>query len=161
MVISKTYKTETAHIVRNAYSTRCKFNVHGHSYKWIVHIRGEVNKKTGMVIDFGNLKSVKQFIDQFDHTMVLWKDDDPDFIQFFKSNVKRLIIMNKNTTAENMAALVYKFVDSWLKEEYMPKTYVEMEYRVDKVEVWETETGRAIAASCDENDTITYKQIEE
>jgi len=155
--ISKTYKTETAHIVRNAFSERCKFNVHGHSYKWVVHVKGHVNEKTGMVIDFGALKPIKDFIDQFDHAMVLWEKDDINFIQFFKDNTQRHIIMKKNTTAENMASLVYGFVEKWLVKKYLMHSNV----YVQKVEVWETDTGRAIATSFDEDDIIVYSSTED
>jgi len=155
MVIAKTYKTETAHIVRNAVSERCKFNVHGHSYKWIVHIEGETNTHTGMVLDFKELQPIKEFIDQFDHAMILWSHENPDFIKFFKENTKRWIIMNKNTTAENMAKLVFKFAKEWLAK----KTHGLD--RVKCVEVWETETGRAIAYDCDGFDNILEKHVED
>ena len=150
--ISKTYKTETAHIVRNAFSERCKFNVHGHSYKWVVSIKGEVNPESGMVIDFGALKPVKDFIDQFDHSMILWEQDDANFIQFFKNNTKRHIIMKQNTTAENMARLVHQWIDHWLFR-------IGGELWVDKVEVWETETGSAIATNSSCDDIIVYASI--
>lgn len=146
--IIKTFKTETAHIVREAVSERCKFNVHGHSYVWEVGIKGPV-KPNGMVLDFKELQPIKDLIDKFDHAMVLWADDDSNFIKFFLDNCKRVLIMKKNTTAENMASLVYNFVTEWL-EVYHP------DCSCVAVKVHETVTGCAKASSSDGDDVFTY-----
>lgn len=146
--ISKIFKTETAHIVRNAISKRCKFNVHGHSYKWIVTIKGPINPETGMVLDFKELKPIGNFIDNFDHAMVLWGEDNPEFIDFFIKNTQRHLIMKKNPTAENMASLVHKFVVDWLTTNYGH------EYFCKQIEVWETETGKATSTSHDGYDIL-------
>ena len=149
------YETETAHIVRKAYSERCRFNVHGHSYKWIVSLKSWDLDDAGMVVDFGNLKWIKQYVDQFDHTMVLWKNDDEEFKQFFLDNCKRVIIMNENTTAENMAKLLATYIFTQLKDKYGGKV------QLDNVQVFETRTGSAIATTQDvslSEATIVYIQ---
>lgn len=144
--IIKCYETETAHIVRGASSERCKFNVHGHSYKWEVEITGKINE-AGMVIDFIDLKPIREFIDQFDHAMVLWSKEDPNFINFFKENCRRVVIMNKNTTAENMASLVFNYIKNWLFSTYQLHMCI-------RVSVWETRTGCGVATDCDSEDII-------
>ena len=146
--IIKTFKTETAHIVRGAVSERCKYNVHGHSYVWEVGIEGPV-KTNGMVLDFKELQPIKEFIDKFDHAMVLWNSEDKDFINFFMTNCKRVLVMYENTTAENMAALVFKYTRDWLYK-------CHPEYKCVAVKVHETATGCAKANSCREEDILVY-----
>lgn len=156
--IKKVFKTETAHIVRNAISERCRFNVHGHSYKWEVIIEGPMDPISGMVLDFKELKVIKEFIDQFDHAMVLWSEDDPNFIKFFMDNTHRVIVMKKNVTAENMARVLHRLVNEWLTFCYciLFKPGTKGQYTCKQVNVWETETGCAETTESDENDIITY-----
>jgi 6-pyruvoyltetrahydropterin/6-carboxytetrahydropterin synthase len=148
--IRKIFYSETAHIVRQAFSQSCAQNVHGHSYKWEVEIEGPLNK-AGMVLDFGELKPIKQFINLFDHAMILWEKDSESFKQFFLDNCERVVIMKENTTAENMAKLVYKFVHDWLRIKKIPFSVV-----VKRVSVYETSTGCGIAEDCDESDVLVF-----
>lgn len=74
--ITKEFKFEMAHAL-HGYDGLCK-NIHGHSYKLWVTIRGEVkelntHKKDGMVMDFEVLKSLVKpdIIDKYDHSLVL------------------------------------------------------------------------------------------
>jgi len=150
MNIIKSFETETAHIVRNAVSRRCRFSVHGHSYKWEVTVSGNVNPINGMVLDFIELKPIKEFIDKFDHAMVLWNEDNKEFIDFFLTNCERILIMKKNTTAENMAALVHNFTSQWLKT--IDKNLICLE-----VKVHETRTGCAVANFSDDDDVLVYE----
>lgn len=150
--IQKSFYTETAHIVRGAVSQRCKYNIHGHSYKWVVDIGSAVLNTTGMVMDFKQLKFIKQFIDKFDHSCVLWKEQNPDIIQFFKSNFKRVIIMTDNPTAQNMAILVFSALQEMIKEyNQVNNTYI----YVNTVTVWQTKDSCAKALYSRDN----YKQL--
>ena len=59
--ITKEFTFETAHALYG-YDGKCK-NIHGHSYKLAVTVIGTpitdpTNVKMGMVIDFGDLKSI-------------------------------------------------------------------------------------------------------
>lgn len=74
--ITKIFTFETAHVLYN-YDGKCK-NMHGHSYKLFVSVKGTPindleNVKNGMVMDFGDLKSIvnSQIIDQWDHAVML------------------------------------------------------------------------------------------
>lgn len=152
-MIKKTYRTETAHRVLNAISERCKYNIHGHSYVWEIEICGELNKKTGMVLDFKELTPIKEFIDKFDHANVLWEQESQDILDFYKLNYNRIIIMKQNCTAENMARVIFKFVSEWLDQ-------INLERNLDlfctNVTVWETTTGCGIATEADFDDIIIY-----
>lgn len=76
--ITKEFHFEAAHALHN-YDGKCR-NVHGHSYKLLVTVRGEPvsdtnNPKLGMVMDFGDLKKIVQsiIIERFDHAFVFNK----------------------------------------------------------------------------------------
>ena len=152
--IIKTYITETAHIVREASTIRCKNSIHGHSYKWIVTIEGTIHKN-GMIIDFKDLEPIKKLIDLFDHAAVLWEQEQPDIIEFFKKNFARVIIMNKNCTAENMARAIFKISSEWLSSYYSDCSIVQ-------VDVWETKSGCSVATESSLDDSfISTHDIEE
>lgn len=66
------------------HDSKCKF-LHGHRWKIIAEVGAEVvqtpdgyNPESGMVMDFGNIKSVLMTCihDNFDHKLILW-DQDP------------------------------------------------------------------------------------
>lgn len=74
--ITKIFTFETAHILYG-YDGKCK-NMHGHSYKLFVTVKGkpidDVNHvKNGMVLDFGDIKKIvkEQIIDVWDHAVML------------------------------------------------------------------------------------------
>jgi len=65
--ITKVFTFNSAHSLPN-YPGHCK-NVHGHTYRLEVTIRGPVNTETGMVMDFYDLKSLvkEHIIKKLDH----------------------------------------------------------------------------------------------
>ena len=74
--ITKQFKMEMAHALYG-YDGLCK-NIHGHSYRLWVTLRGPVlekhgHEKDGMVLDFGLLKRLVKphIIDKYDHSFVL------------------------------------------------------------------------------------------
>ena len=74
--ITKEFKFEMAHALYG-YDGLCA-NIHGHSYRLWVTVRGDVKKenkhiKDGMVIDFTDLKSIIKptIIKKYDHSLVL------------------------------------------------------------------------------------------
>ena len=74
--ITKEFKFEMEHAL-HGYDGLCK-NIHGHSYKLRVTVKGEVrdengHKKAGMVMDFAELKEIvkPEIIDKYDHSLVL------------------------------------------------------------------------------------------
>jgi len=74
--ITKEFKFEMAHAL-HGYDGLCK-NIHGHSYKLWVTVKGNVRNengdiKDGMVMDFDVLKLIVKptIIDKYDHSLVL------------------------------------------------------------------------------------------
>jgi len=109
MLISKIFKFDSAHKLEN-YNGKCE-NLHGHTYKLIVSCSGEVDKKTGMVIDFNELKKiiVEKIISKIDHAYL------NDIV--------------KNPTCENMLL--------WMKEQLKN----EPKHKLKKLTLYETETS--------------------
>lgn len=170
MIITKEFpKTCTAHFVQNAFSKRCsgpdlhkfaeyshtdkdlKTNIHGHNYRWLLSIEADVDPRTGMVVDFGEFGDIKRKLDVFDHAFVLWSESPEVFVDFMVHHVDRLVVMKKNSTAENMAALMFKIADDFVTE-YNKINGTNC--RVISTTVYETDTGSATATSCDNDDVL-------
>ena len=103
--ITKEFKFEMAHAL-HGYDGLCK-NIHGHSYKLWVTIRGVVlnertHKKDGMVMDFDVLKSFVKptIIDKYDHSLVLNANSPHAEIDF--SAFEKVFFLPYQPTSENL-----------------------------------------------------------
>ena len=103
--ITKEFKFEMAHAL-HGYDGLCK-NIHGHSYKLWVTIRGEVkdlntHKNDGMVMDFDVLKSLVKpdIIDKYDHSLVLNANSPHAKIDL--SAFEKVFFLNYQPTSENL-----------------------------------------------------------
>lgn len=56
MILRRTYRFEASHVLPN-HPGRCR-RLHGHSYRFIVEIEGEIEPVQGMVLDFGDLDAL-------------------------------------------------------------------------------------------------------
>ncbi|WP_295841506.1 6-carboxytetrahydropterin synthase [uncultured Apibacter sp.] len=106
--LTKIFTFETAHALWG-YDGKCK-NIHGHSYKLYVTVKGipsnDVNNvKNGMVMDFGDLKSIikRLIIDPLDHAIILNALTEHKKLgeQLIKEGHK-VIFTNYQPTCENM-----------------------------------------------------------
>ena len=101
MIIGKLFEFENAHIVRSCSSKRCKYSIHGHSYKLELELESSFLDNAGMVYDFGLLKQeIKEIIDSFDHAITLFKDDDKEYLEAMKRHSKRFVTLPVNASAE-------------------------------------------------------------
>lgn len=68
MTIYKSFTFDSAHYLPNVPDGhKCK-NMHGHTYRLMVFVDGEIAQPDGWVIDFADLKKiVRPIIDQLDH----------------------------------------------------------------------------------------------
>jgi len=68
MLISKTFKFDAAHKLPN-YNGKCA-NLHGHTWKLIVTLEGEIQDSSGMIIDFKEIKQKvsEKVLDKLDHS---------------------------------------------------------------------------------------------
>lgn len=117
---------ETAHRLHNPELSEAEnkkifgkcYNIHGHSYKLEVVISNEIESKTGMGINFTQLKQIvkENVIDKVDHKYI--NDDVAEFAELIP-------------TAENMCVVFWQ----WLKDA-MPD-YANLEL----IKLYETENN--------------------
>ena len=75
MKVCKSFTFAAAHYLPN-YEGKCS-KLHGHTWRLDVEVEGEVDKETGMVLDFAELKRIvnEWVIEKLDHTCL----NDQDF----------------------------------------------------------------------------------
>jgi len=107
--VTKIITLETAHQLTDSYSKECQ-NIHGHSYKCEVTFEGDVDNKTGMIMDFKLIKEMLEPVhEKYDHAF------------FTEEN------FGFNPTAENMCRDIFGMIRD--------KTML-----VKRVRLWETTT---------------------
>lgn len=116
-------------------------NPHGHNYTMFVHARSNELDNIGRVIDFSVLKSViDKWIDtHWDHAFLIYEQDTLLMpIRTTLSFQKPAFICKFNPTAENMA--------KFLLNEVFPDIFSKYPIKIFKVELWESENNRVVAA---------------
>ena len=106
--VTKQFKFETGHAIYG-YDGLCK-NVHGHSFKLDVTIIGQPitdpdHVKNGMVIDFGDLKTIvnKEIVQPFDHATVLnVKSPHKEIADEMESRGHKILRVSYQPTCEMM-----------------------------------------------------------
>jgi 6-pyruvoyltetrahydropterin/6-carboxytetrahydropterin synthase len=92
--LTKTFSFDAAHLLPNVPDGhKCK-RLHGHSFRFSVHLRGPLDPYTGWLIDFADLsKIIKPIIEEhLDH--------------YYLNDVKGL----ENPTSENIAIWLYEHI---------------------------------------------------
>ena len=102
--ITKEFKFEMAHAL-HGYDGLCA-NIHGHSYRMWVTVRGEVRKeightKDGMLMDFVDLKRIVKpsIIEKYDHSLVLNANSPHAELDF--SAFDKVFFLNYQPNSEN------------------------------------------------------------
>jgi len=124
MKITKSFHFHAAHILKN-HPGKCK-NLHGHTYKLDVCVNGNIDKQSGMVMDFSELKTI---VDSIIIRMVDHKFIGNGMIIIDGKEINE--IFDFVVTAENLAKHFY----SLLKEYLYGSLY--------SITIWETETSKA------------------
>ena len=103
--ITKEFKFEMAHALF-AYDGLCK-NIHGHSYRLWVTIKGNILKETnhtkdGMVLDFSILKQIvkPELINKYDHSLVL--NANSPHLDIDLSAFEKVFFLPYQPTSENL-----------------------------------------------------------
>jgi 6-pyruvoyltetrahydropterin/6-carboxytetrahydropterin synthase len=146
ITIRKEFKYEMGHIVRNAYSERCAFTPHGHSYRVEFLLKGDAPDAGQMVMDFGYIKQfLGPYVDSFDHSFWLWdRKEDAHVVKFFSENFQRIITSPFSTSAEVQAKLFFVYGEAVLH--YLRShggLYAFHRAHMESVRVHETTTGYA------------------
>lgn len=107
--VTKEFPFEMAHVLWN-YDGPCR-NVHGHSYRLFVTLSGfpadnPDNPKNGMVIDFGELKSIvrKEIVNLFDHSVVVNDKFNKEKTEMFKKMFGNTVLVGYQPTCENLVS---------------------------------------------------------
>ncbi len=123
--ITKQFTFETGHALYG-YDGKCK-NVHGHSYKLSVTVIGTPimdsnNVKYGMVIDFGDLKTIvkEEIVDLFDHATVFNKNTPHlELAMELKNRGLDVILVDYQPTSEMMVIDFAQKIKARLPENLM------------------------------------------
>lgn len=126
ITVTKVFKFDSAHYLPN-YEGKCS-NLHGHQWRLEVSIRKRINENTGMVVDFGDIKTIvnKFVIDILDHSTI------NDRI--------------KNPTAENMLIWI------WNKLSYDANIK-----GLEKLVLWETDDSFATITKDDIKTKVIFQ----
>ena len=90
MKIFKEFRFEAAHKLPNVPSEHKCARLHGHSFKVRITVTGEVDEKSGWVMDFADIKtSVRPILKQLDH--------------YYLNEIRGL----ENPTSENLALWIW------------------------------------------------------
>jgi len=113
MEITKIFEFDAAHRLPD-YNGKCA-NLHGHRWKLEVTIEGEVDKKTGMIMDFGELKTIvnETILNHLDHN--------------YLNDLEGL----KNPTAENIIREIWNGLSYHIKKPL----------KIAELKLWETPTN--------------------
>jgi len=139
MKITKEVTFDSAHMLSN-YSGKCN-NLHGHTYKLQIEVKGGVNDKTCMLIDFNELKEIidTDVMQMFDHALIFsaseCREEAEEALYKWakKYNKKHYVMSHGKTTCEFMAPEI---------KNVLYKTLGCMGFDV-KVKLWETPTSFA------------------
>lgn len=131
--IAKEFSFDMAHML-DGHDGKCK-NLHGHTYKLQVEVTGELvesGAKSGMVIDFSDLKAVvkREILDKMDHAFIFDSTSEREcqVAELLTSLNSKNFGIPMRTTAENMA----KYMFDRLQEAGLP---------VSLIRLWETPTS--------------------
>ena len=123
--VSSMYKIKTqvdfeaAHRLYNidTYSTECRDNIHGHSYKVTVVVSRKSLNSAGMVIDFKKFKQLLNdiIVSTYDHSCILQKSDP--LVSSMKETCHKVIVVDSSPTAEWMAESYFRDIQERLHEE--------------------------------------------
>lgn len=125
-IIERTMEFDAAHRVPD-HQSKC-FNIHGHRYKVIMRVVGDLKpagSEKGMVMDFSFMKALlTEHVDQkYDHGLILWRLDHalPDLgtleidgkgkivrVSDMPVGFGKVILLDDVPTAENLARQIYE-----------------------------------------------------
>jgi 6-pyruvoyltetrahydropterin/6-carboxytetrahydropterin synthase len=99
MRIAKEFNWEMGHRLPDHFG-KCK-NIHGHSYKLMVELDGDLNEN-GMVMDYYDLKKiVNPIVENLDHAFMVYEKDS-QVVEFLEQIKSKKVIVNFESTVENI-----------------------------------------------------------
>jgi 6-pyruvoyltetrahydropterin/6-carboxytetrahydropterin synthase len=104
-IVSKEFTFEAAHRLIENYSGKCTNN-HGHSWVIKLSVESAILDNKGMVIDFQEMKNLKNWIDEeLDHATILWENDP--MCNYILDSGQRLFRTKGNPTSERIGEIIF------------------------------------------------------
>jgi len=132
--VTKEFRFEGAHALLD-YDGKCR-HIHGHSYRLLITVSGipefrECHPKSGMVLDFSELKNIvnTHIIEPFDHALIL-KSDSP-LTEEISNSYENVKVVEFQPTSENLAIYFARIL-----KEHLPK-----QIKLQSVKLYETTTS--------------------
>ena len=123
MKIAKEFHWEMGHRLPEHFG-KCK-NIHGHSYRMIVELEGEVNEG-GMIMDYYDLKkTVNPIIDQLDNAFMVY-EKDKEIVRFLESVNSKRIVVDFQSTVENIC----RYIITEIKKQNLPPNVKKVKVRI-------------------------------
>jgi 6-pyruvoyltetrahydropterin/6-carboxytetrahydropterin synthase len=123
MKIAKEFSWEMGHSLPEHFG-KCK-NIHGHSYKMIVELEGDVDKN-GMILDYFELKKIiNPIVEELDHAFLVYKDD-LEVISFLTKLNSKKVVTGFQSTVENICSY---FLDK-IKNSGLPSNIKSLKVRI-------------------------------
>ena len=123
MKIAKEFRWEMGHRLPEHFG-KCK-NIHGHSYKMIVELEGEV-VESGMVMDYYDVKKmVEPVVEKLDHAFMVYKEDE-EIISFLEKLKSKMVVVEFQSTVENIC----KYFLSEIKKFRFPQNVEKVSVRI-------------------------------
>lgn len=132
MLLKLTFKFDAAHRLMH-YKGLCR-NIHGHTWKVEVALKGELDKQSGMIVDFGVVKEQIQnhVLGFYDHAIIVNYNDFAVKAFLKGQGFKYMEVLDGEPTCENLAKLIYQQAKMAVTQELF------------WVQVWESETASAV-----------------
>ena len=121
MRIATEFRWEMGHRLPN-HKGECK-NIHGHSYKMILELSGELDTKSGMIVDFYDLGLiVKPIVKKFDHSFLVYKNDTK-LLNFLTENKMKKVVTDYYGTVENICNNFIDLIVKGIKKSKLDNIY--------------------------------------
>lgn len=123
MKIAKEFRWEMGHRLPEHFD-KCK-NIHGHSYKMIIELEGDIDE-SGMVLDYYELKKiVNPIVEKLDHAFMVYKEDK-EIISFLEKMKSKKVIVEYQSTVENICT----YILNEIKKISLPKNITRLTIRI-------------------------------
>jgi len=123
MQITRRLEFDAGHRIPN-HNSQCK-HLHGHRYAIEITLSGDIItaegiSEQGMVMDFSDVKRIakEQLVDAWDHAFLAYRGDHVvvDFLNALPDH--KTVVFDVPPTAENLAMLAFKILDSAYRDTY-------------------------------------------
>jgi 6-pyruvoyltetrahydropterin/6-carboxytetrahydropterin synthase len=123
MKIAKEFHWEMGHRLPEHFG-KCK-NIHGHSYRMIIELDGDLND-SGMIMDYYDLKKiVKPVLEELDHAFMVYEKDQK-IVRFLESVKSKMIIVRFQSTVENIC----RYILSEIIKQNLPSNVKKLKVRI-------------------------------